>query len=263
MEDQLFIEDDPKKVVPVEGKPVLQVAKPPVVKPAPYDFDTEMRGAYKKVIPFDNKPAIEVARSAALKSGINPSLLFSSAYQEGMNKAILSPDTVSEAFTMAEKKGLDTKTFPVDGFYNYGLDTFGDRYANLKKYLPPGFETEFKVFGAKNEKGEPIKTAAFKTNEGALIAKAAMLRQAADSLAQFAKEKKIVVAPEDMDYFTLAQYNGGPANARHMLLEYAKAKDKKSYIEKGETTKKQVHENISPRLKRMKLAQELFDEKPE
>lgn len=260
---ELFIEDDPKKVLPTEGKPVLQPVKTPVVKPAPYDFDTEMRGAYKKVIPFDNKPAIEVARSAATKAGINPSLLFSSAYQEGMNKSILDPDTVSEAFTNAEKKGLDTKTYPVDGFYNYGLDTFGDRYATLKKYLPEGFDKRFKVFGAKNEKNENIRTAAFMTNEDALIAKSAMLREAADNLAKFAKEKKITVAPEDLDYFTLAQYNGGPKNARHMLLEYAKAKDKRSYIDKGETSKKQVHGNISPRLQRMKLAQELFDEKPE
>lgn len=242
---------------PITEPPVL-VPPPPVN--APYDFDAEMKGAYKHVMAFDNKPAIEIARSAATKSGVNPSLLFSSAYQEGMNKAILDPDSVSEAFYNAEKKGLDTKTFPVDGYYNYGLDTFGDKYQRLKKYLPEGFEKRFKTFDATNEQNSPVKTAAFMTNEDALVAKGAMLRDINDTLAQFAKDKKINIAPEDMDYFTLAAYNGGEGNAKTMLQEYAKAKDKKSFIEKGETTRKGVHKNIIGRLQRMKLAQSLFDE---
>lgn len=226
----------------------------------PYDFDAELRGAYKKAMAFDNKPAIEVARAAATRGGVKPSLLLSSAYQEGMNKAILNPDMVSEAFINAEAKGLDTKTYPVDGFYNYGLDTFGNNYSRLKKYLPEGFEKRFKVFGVKNEKNENVSSAAFMTNEDALVAKAAMLRDATDSVANYAKKKGIKLDPDDADYFVLASYNGGFGNAKTMLDQYAKAKDKKGFISRGETSKKEIHKNILSRIQRMKLADELFNE---
>jgi hypothetical protein len=44
-----------------------------------------------------------------------------------------------------------------------------------------------------------------------------------------------------------------------MISEYGKSKDKKKFIEKGETIMKQVHGNISPRLARKKLAEELLN----
>jgi hypothetical protein len=247
------------KVVPV--KPLPTTTQPPHPVSKPYDLDAEMKGAYKNVMHFDNKPAIEIAKSAATKMGINPALLFSSAYQEGMNKAILKPDEVSEAYNNAEKKGLDTKNFPVDGFYSYGLDTFGDNYSQLKKYLPAGFEKNFKVYKAKNEKGQPITTAAFKSNEDALVAKAAMMKQTNEQINNYAKQKGITIDPEDLDYFTLAAYNGGFGNAKIMMDEYSKSKDKKAFIEKGETTRKGVHTNIYPRISRKKLVQQLLDTK--
>ena len=182
-----------------------------------YNLDDEFKNSYKKVIPFDNKPAVDIVKSAAQKVGVDPSLLFSSAYQEGMNKAIWKPNDVSEAFINAEKKGLDTKNFPIDGFYNYGLDTFSDKYQKLKKYLPAGFETEFKPFKAFNEKKQAITTAAFKSNEAALIAKAAMLKDAADEVASVAKSKGVEIAPEDKDYFTLARYNTSLENVKNMV----------------------------------------------
>jgi hypothetical protein len=178
-----------------------------------------------------------------------------------MNKAIIDPDAVSEAFINAEQKQkLDTKSFPVDGYFSYGLDTFGDKYEKLKKYLPEGFDKRFKPFKAKNEKGETVTTAAFMTNEDALIAKSAMLKDISDKITEYAKQKKVIIYPEDMDYFTLAGYNGGLLNAKEMMNQYAKAKDKKGFIERGETSKKDVHKNIIGRLKRMKLANELFNE---
>lgn len=222
----------------------------------------EMRQLYKKNVRFDNRPAIEIARSAAQKGGVNPSLLFSSAFGEGYNKAIAKPDEVSEAYLNAQKAGLDTKSFPVDGFYNYGVDRFGDNYSQLKKYLPAGFEQRFKTYGAKNEKGENINTAAFRTNEDALIAKSAMLRKEADSVDAYAKQKGVKLDDEAKNYFTLASYNGGFGNAKIMLDEYSKAKDKSKFIKQGETTRKGVHKNISTRLQNMAEAQKLFDEKP-
>lgn len=231
-----------------------------------------LRKHYKDVMHYDNKPAIDVVRSAAQKSGVDPSLLLSSAFQEGMNLSLTNPDDVSEAYVNAENKGFDSKTYPVDGFYNYGVDTFGDRYKDLMKkgYLPKDFEDRFKSYPALNEieekkkaKGEPFKyvnTAAFKTNEDALIAKSAILRDEMDNVSQYAKKKGVSLDKDAANYFTLASYNGGFGNAKLMLDEYANAKDKKKFISEGQTTRKGVHKNVVPRMDNMKLATELLNE---
>lgn len=229
-------------------------------KEQPYDLDAELKQSYNKVMTFDNKPAIEIVRTVGEKSGVDPALLFSSAYQEGMNKAILKPDEVSEAYLNAqEKEGLDTNKYPVDGFYNYGLDTFGDQYERLKKYLPEGFEERFKTFKGKNEKNETITTAAFMTNEDALLAKTAFIKDIQDQIKTYSEQNNIQIDPADINYFTLAAYNGGVGRAKTMLKEYAAAKDKRKFIDLGGTTKKEIHQNISPRLKRMKLINELLN----
>lgn len=222
------------------------------------EMENELRSSYKNVMKYDNRPAIDVARTAAEKSGVNPSLLFSSAFQEGMNKSILIPDEVSEAFVNAEQKGLDTKTYPVDGFYNYGLDTFGTQYDRLKKYLPEGFDKRFKTYKALNEHNKPVNTAAFMTNEDALTAKGAMMRDLNDQVDYYAKKNGIKIRPEDKDYFTLAAYNGGFGRAKTILNEYKNAKDQKAFIENGGTSLKGIHKNISPRLSKMKIVDDLL-----
>lgn len=244
--------------------------------PAPIDPNNpvarSMRKHYKDVMHYDNKPTIDVVRNAAKRSGIDPSLLFSSAFQEGMSLSLTNPDDVSEAYVNAEKKGFDSKTYPVDGFYNYGVDTFGDRYKDLAKkgYLPKGFEQQFKTYPALNEieerkkaKGLPYKfvnTAAFKTNEDALVAKSALLRDEMDTVNSYAKKKGIKLDDDAKNYFTMSSYNGGWGNAKIMLDEYASAKDKSKFIKEGQTTRKGVDKNIQPRMANMKLATELLNE---
>ncbi len=218
----------------------------------------EMKILYNRPLRYDNnQPASQIVNSAAKKMGVNPSLLFSSSFQEGMNKAIAKPDEVSEAYLNANSKG-DLKDYPVDGFYNYGLDTFGQKLDRIKKYLPAGFEQQYKVYDAQNEKNMPIKTVAFKNNEAALIAKSAMLKDVADTVDSMAVKKGIKLDDKARNYFTLAAYNGGEGNANQMMDEYLKAKDKNDFIDNGRTTRQGVHKNISPRLKRMQLADELL-----
>lgn len=236
-----IIEDDDKK-------------KKPPVDP----LEKEMRETYRKKMAYDNRDAIDVARTAAQKSGVDPSLLYSSAYQEGLGKAIVRPDEVSEAYLNASHNGLDINQYPVDGFYNYGLDTFGGNYERLKKYLPADFDKRFKTYKAKNEKNEDIVTAAFMNNEDALTAKGAMIHDLSDQVDYYAKKYNIKIRPEDKDYFTLAAYNGGWGNAKKMLDEYAKSKNASKFIESGETTRQGVHKNITPRLSKKKLAAELL-----
>jgi hypothetical protein len=241
-------EDDPKKK-----------------KSKPYDFDAELKGAYKNKLKYDNnRTAKEVTLSAAQRGKINPAFLLSSAWQEGMNKAVLDPDGVSEAYENAKAKGVDLKGFPVDGFYNYGVDTFGNNYSNLKKYLPDDFAegTNFRYYDAKNEKGEAIRTAAFRNNEDALVAKSAFMNMEMDNLSSYAKNKGVELDDKAKQYFTMAAFNGGPGRARQMINEYSKAKDKNAYIDKGLTSLGQIHKNISPRMARMKLSEQLLAEEP-
>lgn len=230
-------------------------------KKKPYDFDAELKGAYKNKMKYDaGRTAKDVLLSAAKRGKINPSFLLSSAWQEGMNKAVLDPDAVSEAYENAAQKDKDLYSYPIDGFFNYGVDTFGNNYEKLKKYLPEGFDQRFKFYDAKNEKNQSVKTAAFRTNEDALVAKSAFLNMEMDAINEYAKQKGVTLDDKAKQYFTLASFNGGPGHARTMLNEYAKSADKNKFIDEGLTSLKGVHKNISPRMKRMQLADELLAE---
>lgn len=220
----------------------------------------EMRALYNKPLMYDNnQPAHIVASNAAKKVGINPALFFSSAFQEGFNKAIAKPDEASEAYSNA-KIGSD---FPVDGFFNYGLDTIGTRLPELikKGYLPVDFGSKMKTYDAFNEKKEKVSTAAFRNNEDALTAKAAFMRDAQDKVSEWARKKGATLDEDAMNYFTIAAYNSGEGNAQKMFDKYLSAKDKKAWIEKGDSQWQKVHKNLSPRMKNIKLANELLSEK--
>lgn len=236
---------------------------------------TEMRTLYNRPLAADNNlPAFQVARNAAKQVGINPALFISSAFQEGFNKAIAKPSERSGAYDNAvngnydngkgmkgAQEKLDSKGYPVDGFFNYGLDTFSTRYPELVKkgYLPKDFN--FKPYKAYNEKGELVTTAAFPNNETALMAKAAFMRDTMDKVNAVAKKKGITLDEDALNYFTLVGYNAGEGNADKMLDSYAKAKDKKAFIDSGDANWMKIHKNVSPRIKNMKVALELLNEK--
>ena len=218
-------------------------------------FGKEMRILAKRNLPYDNRNSLDLARDAAKFSGINPALLLSSSFQEGMNKAIARPDEVSEAYVNANV-GAD---YPVDAFYNYGIDQFDKYLPNIKQYLPEGFDQKYKIYQAKNEKGEPINTAAFKDNQSALMVKAAILKNNADLMDKYATSKGVTLDDNARNYFTLASYNAGEANAMKMFDKYLLAKDKTSFIEKGDENWQKVHKNISPRMSNISIANELLN----
>lgn len=220
-------------------------------------FAKEMRILAKRKLNYDNRSAVDLARDASKASGVNPALLLSSSFQEGLNKAIAHPDEVSEAYVNAKVPA----DFPVDGFYNYGIDKFSDYLPRIQKYLPEGFDQRYKIYPAKNEINEDINTVAFRSNADALTVKAAILRDAMDEIGKYATEKGVELDDTAKNYFTLARYNARPESFQLMMDEYSKAKDKKAFIEKGETSKKKIHGNIYPRLENMIVAQNLLDEK--
>lgn len=229
----------------------------------PFDWGGELKAGYKSKLKYDNnRPADEIVLEAAKEGKIDPAELMTSAWVEGMNKAAARPDDVSEAYNNAAAKDPSINQFPVDGFHNYGVDTFGDNYEALKKYLPPGFEQRFKLYDAVNEQKARIKTAAFRTNKDALIAKAAFMNMEKNNIKEYAKKHGVDLDDKAQKYFTMAAFNGGPGRARQMVDEYVKAKDKNAYIDQGQTQYGQIHKNISPRMKMLSLAQELLTPQP-
>lgn len=217
----------------------------------------EIKKLSSKPMPYDNKSSLDIVRSVAKRTGVDPALLYSSAFQEGMNKAIARPDEVSEAYNNA-KVSTD---YPVDGFYNYGLDTFSDRFPDLVKkgYLPQEFQNQFKSYPAQNE-AQKVNTAAFRNNEDALTAKAAILRDLQDRVTEKAKAKGIDLDPKGLNYLTLAFYNAKEKSASKLFDEYAAAKDKDAFVDNGQTSMKGIHKNIAPRLDHMKIVNDLISQ---
>jgi hypothetical protein len=115
------------------------------------------------------------------------------------------------------------------------------------------------------ELNKSLGTAAFRNNQDAMIVKAAILKDAMDEMEGYAKQKGYVLDEDAKNYFNLARYNASPETSKAMMDEYAAAKDKKAFLEKGVYKNKygaNVHANVSPRLENMAVARELLKENP-
>lgn len=157
----------------------------------------------------------ELISRTAKNSGLPPSLFYTSSMVEGMSG--LYPQKGETQWSGNEK-------FPVDGFVNFGLDTFADAYPGLVKkgLLPADFKKRFVKASSKNEKGQKVNSANFDTAEAALMAKAAMIKDAQTQFNAYADKSKTPLSDKAKQFFTLAAYNGGPGAAQNMLQEYQK-----------------------------------------
>jgi len=209
----------------------------------------------------------EAVVKAAKMNGIDSALLYSSAMEEGMSGSVdekASGKASSHYVDWSEKNKSTAEKYPVDGFYNYGLDQFAKQAPELEKkgYLPKGFSKNFTSFPAENEKKEKITGAAFDTDANALIAKSAMLRQSKDSLEDYTKKEGIKLSDKQKDFFLLAGYNYGDEGVKKMIQSYKE----KGYLndDKFLDTKfkpasyEGVYKNVQARLQ---SAQQLKDEK--
>ncbi len=164
--------------------------------------------------------------AAAKLNGLDPNLLYASAMDEGMAGAVDSEhhNDAGEKYVDWSNKNADKAAkYPVDGFYNYGLDQFAGQAKDLeaKGYLPKGFsKSAFTTYPAVNEKGEQLQAPAFDTDSNALIAKSAMMRQSQDQLASYQKQTGINLSDKQKNFFMLANYNGGEGNMQKMLQSY-------------------------------------------
>jgi hypothetical protein len=216
--------------------------------------------ALEKEFPISGGTVKEGVYQASSKVGVNPALLFTSSMEEGLQVGLARPDEVSEAYNMwAEKNKKLAEEYPIDAFYGYGLDRFSEQYKGLikKGYLPEDFNNRFTAYDALNEKKEKIKTAAFKSDQDALMAKAAIMRDARDQVEAYAKQKGVTLSDKSKDFFTLAAYNAGAGNMQKMIQSY----DEKGYLKTDDYLKPDfkpasyagVYENIQKRLQNAEI----------
>jgi hypothetical protein len=160
--------------------------------------------------------AKDMATSAAKPLGLDPSLFYASAMEEGLSG--LYKNSKGELNTGYQSR---PEGYTIDGNFNFGLDTFSDFADALKKkgYLPKNFQ--YAKQETLNEKHEPVNSAFFKNTEDAMTAKAAMLKYTYDKIDSYAKQQGIPLSPKARDFFSLAEFNGG--NGRQMLNDYHKA----------------------------------------
>lgn len=199
-----------------------------------------------KKMPADNRNALDILRRASKKTGVPVDFLAANAFQEGMFDAIRNPTTE-----------YASEEYPVSGFVGYGLDTFGSSADKLKKkgYIPADFDYE--LTSPINEKGEMVSSANFRTNEDALVAKGAFLKDFRDSVVDYSNKKKLKLEPKTEQYLTMAAYTGGMGNAIKMIDELSKGGSQKDFVEKGLTSRKGVHKNIAPRMDKMALFRQI------
>ena len=215
-----------------------------------------LSGFWNEELPLDKKKVGDMIMAAAKQAGVSPEVFYASAYQEGLRNAkyIGTPEDGDAAFD-----SNTTDEYPVNGFFHYGLDTFGDKADSMKKkgYLPADFE--YQPFRAVNEKSQAVNSGAFKTNQDALYAKAAYLREFQDQVQDYATKKGVKVDGDALNYFTMAAYNGGIGNAMKMIDE-ARGRNVSEYVSKGLTTRQGVHRNIEPRMRYAKIMKDYLAE---
>jgi hypothetical protein len=228
----------------VEGNPGKQVNEA-LAATSRYDNNTTYR---------------DLVKNAAKAVGVDPRMLWSSSFVEGMGLLVTHPDQVSSAYNKAFDKDPKLQDYQIDGFYNYGLDNFGDVFPTLVKkgYLPKDFD--YHTFKALNEQKKSVNTAAFKNNYDAIRAKAAYLRHEGDRVYQYADKLKLKLSPEEQSFFTMTAYNGGLGSAQAMLDALKKSGlSAEEYIKRGKTPKGQVYKNVKPRYDMMAELLDVFE----
>lgn len=208
--------------------------------------------------------AKNISVKAAKEYGLDPALLYSSAMEEGMSGLFKNLDGTDTKHRKPGDFGYQDfygdKQFPVNGGQNFGFQTFAERFPDLVKagYLPKEFSKEFRgVKAALGDDAEYADANNFKTVEGAMKAKAALMKYAQDYVKQEAKKNDVELSKNALDFFTLAWFNGGEGGVNRRLVPYAKKgllKDDKFLTQRPEqeesvkNTKDDVWGHIVPRI---------------
>ena len=190
----------------------------------PYFKDREDWGeSLDKKFPNAKNTVRQSIYAASKRTGIDPGLLYTSAMEEGMKLALTGKDTGvrREGFVDYQKNNPKAKEYPIDGGYYYGLNTFGDKYGKTIKVsnLPKGFK--YTPYPQKGTDGSvAFNSAAFRTHEDAISAKAAQMKQVEEAMNYKLRDAKIDLSPEARKFFDMVGYNMGEEKTIEMIRSY-------------------------------------------
>jgi hypothetical protein len=114
---------------------------------------------------------------------------------------------------------------PYDGFADFGLDTFGQRFDEFvnRGYVDKEMRNRIILNETQNEKLENVVSADFTDLNDVVTAKRAFIESGRNAITKKAKELNVNLSQTAKDYFTVASYNLGEGGARKMLEAYQKA----------------------------------------
>lgn len=198
----------------------------------PYFKDREDWGdKLSNKFPNGTKSVKDVINTAAKQMGVDPGLLYTSSMEEGMKLALQGEDTGERRAGFKEFRSKNPKAaqqYPIDGGYFYGLNTFGDKYGKIIKpsSFPAGYK--FQPYPQTDPKtGEVFyNSAAFKSHDDAIMAKAGMMRQVEDAMNARYKKNNINLSPEAQKFFSMVGYNMGEDKTIEMIKSY----EQKGYL---------------------------------
>ena len=191
----------------------------------PYFKDREDWGeSLDKKFPNAKNTVRQSIYAASKRTGIDPGLLYTSAMEEGMKLALTGQDSGTRRagyveYQKSNPKGA--KEYPIDGGYYYGLNTFSDKYGRTIKPsdLPRGFK--YAPYDQKGADGtKAFTSAAFRSHDDAISAKAAMMKQVQGAMTYRLKENKLDLSPEARKFFDMVGYNMGEDKTIDMIKSY-------------------------------------------
>lgn len=158
-------------------------------------------------------------------SHINPAFLYANSMGEGL--VLGAQDNGwqnTQQFDEGVKNNPELAKFHYDGARMLGLDNIGKTIPDLisKGYLPNDFSSRVLPYDFVTQKNEKTQSAGFKTPYDAVQAQAAYLNMNRDDVRGYAKSKGYNLTPEQEDFFTSSEYNGGKSNMQSMMDSYNK-----------------------------------------
>lgn len=195
-------------------------------------------------------------------SHINPAFLYANSMGEGLVLGAQEDGWQNtQQFADNLKTNPELAKYHYDGARMLGLDNIGKVLPDLisKGYLPQDFQSKVMPYNFITQKNEQTQSAGFQSPYAAIQAQAAYLNMNRDDVRNYAKQKNYNLTPEQEDFFTSSEYNGGQGNMQSMMDSY----NKRGYLKDNSfifdpsfkipnDAYPQIYNNVAPRIRNAK-----------
>lgn len=163
------------------------------------------------------KTVSQIIQEVSKKYKIDPSFLASTLMTEGLDRY----DIYNEKSNPFKRE--DYNSHPVSGMKHLGLDTIGNRKAELiRKGLVSKEEYEREVLEVNtlNEKNEKVTSADFSDLQAGVKYVAAFIKMETENVDKYVEQQGINLTPLQRTFFRNVAYNAGIGNAQKMISSY-------------------------------------------